>query len=86
LRVGSKAEAFRAEELADDAKIAVLRAYLRRWTFAVGVFFDGRVPDSTDEDCVRSPPDTRRSPSCGRRDAPARSIRLILSPAPTMLR
>ena len=50
LRVGSKAEAFRAEELADDAKIAVLRAYLRRWKLEVGVFFDGRSADSTDDE------------------------------------
>jgi deazaflavin-dependent oxidoreductase (nitroreductase family) len=49
LRVGKKVETFRARELADDEKVAVLRAYLKRWKFEVGVFFDGVGPDSTDE-------------------------------------
>ena len=50
LRVGSKVEAFGARELNDDAnKVAVLRAYLKRWKFEVGVFFDGVGPDSTDQ-------------------------------------
>jgi deazaflavin-dependent oxidoreductase (nitroreductase family) len=38
-----------ATELADADKVAVLRAYLRRWKTEVGVFFDGVGPDSTDE-------------------------------------
>jgi len=41
LRVGKKVERFRAVELSDDEKPPVLRAYLRRWRFEVGVFFDG---------------------------------------------
>ncbi|GAA1292727.1 nitroreductase family deazaflavin-dependent oxidoreductase [Pseudonocardia aurantiaca] len=41
LRVGRRVEAFAADEIADDAKPAVLRAYLKRWKFEVGVFFDG---------------------------------------------
>jgi deazaflavin-dependent oxidoreductase (nitroreductase family) len=49
LRVGKKLEPFRARELADDEKVAVLRAYLKRWKFEVGVFFDGVGPDSTDD-------------------------------------
>ena len=50
LRVGSKVEAFHARELNnDDAKVDVLRAYLKRWKFEVGVFFDGVGPDSTDQ-------------------------------------
>ena len=49
LRVGSKVS-FDARELAYDAdKVAVLRAYLKRWKFEVGVFFDGVGPDSTDQ-------------------------------------
>jgi len=50
LRVGRRGERFRAVELADDAKPEVLRAYLRRWKFEVGVFFDGvnaKAPDET---------------------------------------
>ena len=49
LRVGNKVEVFRAEELDDDDKVAVLRAYLKRWKFEVGVFFDGVGSNSTDE-------------------------------------
>ena len=49
LRVGRRNEAFRARELADDDKVVVLRAYLKRWKLEVGVFFDGVGPDSTDE-------------------------------------
>jgi deazaflavin-dependent oxidoreductase (nitroreductase family) len=49
LRVGKKRETFQARELVDDEKVAVLRAYLKRWKFEVGAFFDGVGPDSTDE-------------------------------------
>jgi len=41
LRVGRRTETFRAVELSDDEKVRVLRSYLRRWWFEVGVFFDG---------------------------------------------
>jgi deazaflavin-dependent oxidoreductase (nitroreductase family) len=41
LRVGRRVERFVPTELADDDKPAILRAYLRRWKFEVGVFFDG---------------------------------------------
>jgi deazaflavin-dependent oxidoreductase (nitroreductase family) len=41
LRVGRRAEPFTATEVADDDKPAILRAYLKRWKFEVGVFFDG---------------------------------------------
>lgn len=41
LRVGRRVEVFTADEIADDAKPAVLRAYLKRWKVEVGVFFDG---------------------------------------------
>ena len=49
LRIGRRNEAFHARELADDDKVAVLRAYLKRWKVEVGVFFDGVGPDSTHE-------------------------------------
>jgi hypothetical protein len=39
--VGRRAEPFTATEVADDDKPAILRAYLKRWKFEVGVFFDG---------------------------------------------
>jgi deazaflavin-dependent oxidoreductase (nitroreductase family) len=56
LRVGKKAQAFRGRELSDEEKVAVLRAYLKRWKFEVGVFFDGVGPDSTDEQLLAIAP------------------------------
>ena len=50
LRVGNRVEDFRARELGDDEKLPVLRAYLRRWKFEIGVFFEGVGPDSADEE------------------------------------
>jgi deazaflavin-dependent oxidoreductase (nitroreductase family) len=50
LRVGRRAEAFRGRELSDEEKLPVLRAYLKRWKFEVGVFFEGVGPDSSDEE------------------------------------
>jgi len=41
LRIGRKAEPFTATEIDDADKPAILRAYLKRWKFEVGVFFDG---------------------------------------------
>jgi deazaflavin-dependent oxidoreductase (nitroreductase family) len=41
LRIGRRTEPFRATEIADDDKPAILRAYLKRWKWEVGVFFDG---------------------------------------------
>jgi deazaflavin-dependent oxidoreductase (nitroreductase family) len=48
LRVGRRVEEFTATELADADKPDVLRAYLRRWKFEVGVFFDGVSADAPD--------------------------------------
>ncbi len=48
LRVGRRVERFTATELADDVKPAVLREYLRRWKFEVGMFFEDVTPDSPD--------------------------------------
>jgi len=41
LHIGRKVEPFTATEVADDDKPALLRAYLKRWKFEVGMFFDG---------------------------------------------
>ena len=41
LRIGRKTEPFSATEITDDDKPAILRPYLKRWKFEVGVFFDG---------------------------------------------
>jgi deazaflavin-dependent oxidoreductase (nitroreductase family) len=49
LRLGKRVETFTADELADADKPEVLRAYLRRWKFEVGVFFDGVDASASDE-------------------------------------
>lgn len=49
LLLGGRRRSYRGEEVPDDDKVAVLRAYLKRWKAEVGVFFDGVGPDSTDE-------------------------------------
>ena len=48
LLLGSKRQHYRGQEVGDDDKVAILRAYLRRWKAEVGVFFGGVGPDSTD--------------------------------------
>jgi deazaflavin-dependent oxidoreductase (nitroreductase family) len=48
LLLGRRRSHYTAAELADDDKVEVLRAYLRRWKAEVGVFFDGVDADSTD--------------------------------------
>ncbi len=57
LVVGRRVEQFRAEELGDDDKVEVLRAYLRRWKFEVGKFFGGVSADSSDVDLRRIAPE-----------------------------
>ena len=56
LRLGRRAEAFRATEIPDDDKPPVLRAYLKRWKWEVGVFFDGVGPDASDGELRRIAP------------------------------
>ncbi|MGP3969270.1 nitroreductase family deazaflavin-dependent oxidoreductase [Streptomyces sp. 6N223] len=57
LHLGRKRETFTAEEVADDDKPEVLRAYLKRWKAEVGVFFGGVGPDSPEEELRRIAPD-----------------------------
>jgi deazaflavin-dependent oxidoreductase (nitroreductase family) len=57
LRVGRRTESFRATEVADEEKVPILRAYLKRWKAEVGVFFDGVSGDSPDDDLRRIAPD-----------------------------
>ena len=52
LRVGRRTETFRGRELSDEEKTPVLRAYLKRWKFEIGVFFDGVGPDSSDAEIL----------------------------------
>ena len=57
LLVGRRAEAFTAEEVADDAKVPILRAYLEHWKWEVGAFFGGVGPESPEQDLRRIAPD-----------------------------
>jgi deazaflavin-dependent oxidoreductase (nitroreductase family) len=52
LRVGRRADRFTATELADADKPPVLRAYLARWAWEVGRFFEGITANSTDEELL----------------------------------
>ena len=52
LRAGRRTEEFRGRELSAEEKLPVLRAYLKRWKFEVGAFFDGIGPDSSDEEIL----------------------------------
>jgi deazaflavin-dependent oxidoreductase (nitroreductase family) len=57
LRLGTRTQPFHATELGDDDKPQLLRAYLKKWKFEVGVFFDGVGPDSSDAELRRIAPD-----------------------------
>jgi deazaflavin-dependent oxidoreductase (nitroreductase family) len=58
LRHGRRVEPFTAREVTGPADVVpVLRAYLDRWKWGVGVFFDGAGPDSTDERLAAIAPD-----------------------------
>lgn len=70
LRLGRRIERFSATELADTEKVDVLRAYLRRWRWELGTFFEGVGREPSDEDLLRIAPnhpvfriDTRAEPS-----------------------
>jgi deazaflavin-dependent oxidoreductase (nitroreductase family) len=54
--VGRRREEWVAHEVADADKLPILRAYLRRWKAEVGVFFDGRSADSSDDELAAIAP------------------------------
>jgi deazaflavin-dependent oxidoreductase (nitroreductase family) len=56
LLVGRRGEPFTAAEVGDDAKPPILRAYLRRWKWEVGAFFEGVGADSSEEEIRRIAP------------------------------
>jgi len=56
LRLGRRVETFTPTELADADKPAILRAYLKRWKFEVGVFFDGIDHTATDDQLLAIAP------------------------------
>ena len=57
LLLGRRSEPFTATEISDGEKTPLLRAYLKRWKFEVGVFFGGVGPDSPDAEFQRIAPD-----------------------------
>ena len=57
LRLGRKTEDFKATEVLDDSRATLLRAYLKKWKWEVGAFFDGTGPDSTDAELLQIAPD-----------------------------
>ena len=56
LRRGMRAERFHARELSDDEKVAVLRAYLKKWAMEMGIFFQGIGARSSDEEILTITP------------------------------
>ena len=57
LRVGRRTQSFTAVEVSDEEKAPLLRAYLKKWKFEVGMFFDGVGPDSSEDELRRIAPD-----------------------------
>jgi deazaflavin-dependent oxidoreductase (nitroreductase family) len=56
LRKGRRIEEFTATELTDDEKLLLLRAYLKKWAWEVGAFFQGVGAGAPDEDLRRIAP------------------------------
>jgi hypothetical protein len=48
LILGRKRQVCTAQEVPVADSVPILRAYLQRWKFEVGMFFDGMTPDSSD--------------------------------------
>jgi deazaflavin-dependent oxidoreductase (nitroreductase family) len=57
LRLGRKTEDFKATEVPLEPRVPILRAYLKKWKWEVGAFFDGVGPDSSDAQVLAIAPD-----------------------------
>ena len=57
LVLGRRTQRFKAVEVPDDQKVPLLREYLRRWKFEVGMFFGVVSAESSDEELRRIAPD-----------------------------
>ena len=53
LLLGRRVEQFRVEEVTGELRVRVLRAYLERWAWEVGAFFEGVSAKSSDEELRR---------------------------------
>ena len=56
LTLGRRTETVRVEEVPDDERAPILRAYLTEWAWEVGRFFGGVGADASDDDLVRIAP------------------------------
>ncbi|CAA9218585.1 MAG: hypothetical protein AVDCRST_MAG50-508 [uncultured Acidimicrobiales bacterium] len=56
LRVGRRVDGFAATELDDPAKVPVIRAYLEKWAWEVGKFFEGLSKDASDAEIAAVAP------------------------------
>jgi deazaflavin-dependent oxidoreductase (nitroreductase family) len=56
LRVGPRRESIRVAELVDEDKVPIIRAYLKRWAWEVGQFFEGLSAKASDDDIRRVAP------------------------------
>jgi deazaflavin-dependent oxidoreductase (nitroreductase family) len=56
LRKGHRTEEFTAGEVPDDEKVPILRAYLKKWAWEVGAFFQGVGADAAEDDLRRIAP------------------------------
>lgn len=56
LRLGSRTEPIRVSEIPDADKLDILRAYLKKWAWEVGAFFEGVGATATDADLRRIAP------------------------------
>ncbi len=56
LRLGRQREPIAVEELPDDAKLPILREYLRRWKMETGKFFDGVTAEAPEPELRRIAP------------------------------
>lgn len=57
LVLGRRREEFSASEVGEEEKPALLRAYLKKWKWEVGAFFDGVGADSSEDELRRIAPD-----------------------------
>ncbi len=57
LLLGTKVQPFKAVEIPDEARVPILRAYLKRWAVEVGIFFQGVGADSAEKELRRIAPD-----------------------------
>jgi deazaflavin-dependent oxidoreductase (nitroreductase family) len=57
LVLGRKVEEFTATEVTEADRAPLLRAYLEKWKWEVGAFFDGVGPDAPDAELLRIAPD-----------------------------